>query len=301
MSETSSTLTKQPLDEVMLAMDVVDTLRHRRKLVDQELASDERDQVMMERLRKIYTAQGIEVSDRILEEGVQALKEERFVYSPPQPGLGTSLANLYVSRDRWGKWVVGALGALAIGAAAYYFLVIGPRSQLPSQIADMRDQVIAVSSDEQANDSARALFLQAQASIRKGDTEAAEASLAAMTELRNELEQVYTVRIVNKPGERSGVWRVPNLNESARNYYVIVEAIDRSGQPVEVRVTDEETGKIARVSQWGLRVDKPVFDQIAADKQDDGIIQNNRFGVKQRGELEPEYTFPTSGAAITNW
>ncbi len=301
MSDPSSNLTKQPLDEVMLAMDVVDTLRHRRKLVDQELAADERDQVMMERLRKIYTAQGIEVSDRILEEGVQALKEERFVYSPPGPGLGTSLANIYVSRDRWGKWALAAIGALAIGAAAYYFAVVGPRAQLPSQLAAMRDQVIAVSSDEQANDTARALFLQAQGSIRKGDTEAAEAALAAMTELRDELERTYTVRIVNKPGERSGVWRVPNLNESARNYYVIVEAIDRSGQPVQVKVIDEETGKTSRVSQWGVRVDESLFNQIAADKQDDGIIQDNRFGVKQRGDLEPDYTFPTSGAAITNW
>lgn len=301
MSEANSNLNEQPLDEVMLAMDVVDTLRHRRKLVDQELASDERDQAMMERLRKIYTAQGIEVTDRILEEGVQALKEERFVYSPPAPGLGTSLANLYVSRDRWGKWVLGGLGALAIGGAAYYFAVVGPRAQLPSQLTAMRDQVVQISRDEQANDSAKALYLQAQASIRKGDTDGAEATLAAMTELRDELEQVYTVRIVNKPGERSGVWRVPKLNESARNYYVIVEAIDRSGQKLKVKVTDEETGKTSRVSQWGLRVDESVFNQIAADKQDDGIIQNNRFGVKQRGELEPEYTLPTSGAAITNW
>lgn len=301
MNEANSNLNEQPLDEVMLAMDVVDTLRHRRKLVDQELASDERDQVMMERLRKIYTAQGIEVTDRILEEGVQALKDERFVYTPPKPGLGTSLANIYVSRDRWGKWVLGGLGALAIGGAAYYFAVVGPRAQLPSQLTAMRDQVVQISRDEQANNSAKALYLQAQASVRKGDTDAAEATLAAMTELRDELEQVYTVRIVNKPGERSGVWRVPNLNESARNYYVIVEAIDRSGQKLKVKVTDEETGKTSQVSQWGLRVDESVFNQIAADKQDDGIIQNNRFGVKQRGELEPEYTLPTSGAAITNW
>jgi hypothetical protein len=39
-----------------------------------------------------------------------------------------------------------------------------------------------------------------------------------------------------------------------------------------------------------------VFDAIRADKVDDGIIQNNRAGVKQRGYLEPEYAIPTSGA-----
>jgi hypothetical protein len=55
-----------PLDEVMLAMDVVDTLRHREELVAQELAGGDRDAAMLERLRRIYAAQGIEVPDHVL-------------------------------------------------------------------------------------------------------------------------------------------------------------------------------------------------------------------------------------------
>ena len=35
---------RQPLDEVMLAMDVVDTLRHQEKVVARELLSDTRDE-----------------------------------------------------------------------------------------------------------------------------------------------------------------------------------------------------------------------------------------------------------------
>ena len=34
---------------------------------------------------------------------------------------------------------------------------------------------------------------------------------------------------------------------------------------------------------------------------DDGIIQNNRFGVKKRGFLQPDYLMPTTGDAITRW
>ncbi len=44
MSETATITGKQPLDEVMLAMDVVDTLRHHEKLVARELDSDTRDE-----------------------------------------------------------------------------------------------------------------------------------------------------------------------------------------------------------------------------------------------------------------
>jgi len=104
-----ATKTSPPLDEVMLAMDVVDTLRRRQRLVQRELDAEGREQDLRQRLRKIYAAQGIEVPDHVLDEGVAALKEERFVYKPPAQSLGTRLARVYVSRGRWGKWVAGGL------------------------------------------------------------------------------------------------------------------------------------------------------------------------------------------------
>src|SRR5690606_24133074 len=97
---------KAPLDDVMLAMDVVDTLRHQQDLVVRELADDQRETQLLEKLRQIYHQQGIEVSDAILKEGVAALAESRFVYTPPKPGLGVTLARLYVGRRRWGPGVL---------------------------------------------------------------------------------------------------------------------------------------------------------------------------------------------------
>ena len=55
------------------------------------------------------------------------------------------------------------------------------------------------------------------------------------------------------------------------------------------------------VSTWGVRVDETTFQRIAADKQDDGIIQNNVFGRKKKGYLAPEYLIPNSGGFITSW
>src|SRR5690606_13396328 len=68
--------TKEPvqLDEVMLAMDVVDTLRHREHLIARELAAGARDEDMVARLRQVYAAQGIDVPDHILKQGVEALR-----------------------------------------------------------------------------------------------------------------------------------------------------------------------------------------------------------------------------------
>ena len=66
-------------------------------------------------------------------------------------------------------------------------------------------------------------------------------------------------------------------------------------------ITSEEDGTTRNVSQWGLRVDAAPFDAVRRDKADDGIIQNNRFGVKERGYLKPQYLMPTTGGAITRW
>src|SRR5262252_7874903 len=98
-----------PLDELMLAMDVVDTLRHRELMLDREVEAEDRDQRLLVRLREIYTAQGIAVTDEVLAQGVAALREERFVYTAPTPSFRRSLATLYVARGRWGKWVTAGV------------------------------------------------------------------------------------------------------------------------------------------------------------------------------------------------
>ncbi|MHB1110319.1 MAG: DUF6384 family protein, partial [Devosia sp.] len=99
---TEAAAAKPPLDDVMLAMDVVDTLRHRQDLVVRELSDEARETQLIEKLRQIYHEQGIEVPDAILREGVAALAESRFAYAPPKQGLGTTLAKLYVGRKKWG-------------------------------------------------------------------------------------------------------------------------------------------------------------------------------------------------------
>ena len=70
--------TKPPLDDVMLAMDVVDTLRRRERIANNELDDQGREEDLKERLRKIYADQGLEVPDRVIEQAVAALKEGRF-------------------------------------------------------------------------------------------------------------------------------------------------------------------------------------------------------------------------------
>ena len=292
---------RPPLDDIMLAMDVVDTLRRRERLVRKELDEAGREEDLKRRLRGIYSQQGIEVPDHVLEQGVAALKEDRFTYKPPQEGIARRLALIYVRRGRWGKWLGGGLAAAVLAAAANYFMFIAPDRALPEELARRHAEVVAVAATDHARETAQKIHDAAAAALRSEDAEAAKAALGHLEQLRNSLEKEYTIRIVNRSGERSGVWRIPDVNQAAKNFYVIVEAIGSDGEPLEVTVQNEETGKTERVRVWGLRVDEATFDAVGRDKQDDGIIENDRFGYKRRGHLKPEYEMPSSGGAITRW
>lgn len=124
MSTTTETLpvsAPEPakLDELMLAMDVVDTLRHQQDLVDHALAEDLRDAALIAKIKSIYANQGIEVSDAIIAEGVEALKKDRFVYQPPPTSFSVRLARLYVDRGTWAKRLI-AVGVLGLAGWLVY-------------------------------------------------------------------------------------------------------------------------------------------------------------------------------------
>jgi hypothetical protein len=301
----TDTATRHPLDDVMLAMDVVDTLRHRQLLVERELNTGAREQTLIKRLREIYAAQGIDVPDHILAEGVAALDEERFVYTPPEPGWRVTLAHLYITRGTWGKALLAILAMIIAVAIVYTTMISGPQQRrlaaLPGELATQRQAIIELTEVPEARERAQQYLVQGQTALREEDADAAGKAVVSLKELRAQLEQEYTVRIISRPGESSGVWRMPDVNTDARNYYVIVEAVTADGSTLILPVRNEEDGKIYKVNKWALRVSEQLYEQIAADKSDDGIIQRRDFGVKRRGQLNPDYAMPTTGAALTDW
>jgi hypothetical protein len=294
---------KRPLDDLMLAMDVVDTLRHRASLVERELNADERDQQLIDRLREVYAAQGIEVPDHVLAEGVTALKEDRFKYTPPEPGFSVSLARLYVNRSRWLTPLLIALGIAAAAWLGYALLVTGPRNrrlrELPQQIAAQRQAIDELSRVSGAKEEAKKIASAAQRAVNERDEKAVQQALGELQDLRARLERTYELRIVSEGS--TGVWRIPDVNQAARNYYIIVQPVASDGEILTLPITSEEDGRTKSVNKWGLRVDEDTFNQVAADKKDDGIIQRNQFGIKSAGYLEPTYLIKTTGGAITSW
>ena len=302
-----------PLDEVMLAMDVVDTLRHRQDLVTRELGDTAREGQLIERLREIYRQQGIEVPDHILKEGVEALAESRFAYDPPAPGFNTTLARLYVGRKTWGRPVLLALGAILVLSVGY-FGIYRPfqagqeqRSQveltegLPAQMDALYTTIFEETKVQQAVVQADALVSRGKAFAAEGNRPGAEGIVEDLTGLRDQLRQEYVVRVVNRSDEQSGFWTFPEINTDATNYYLVVEAIDPDGKALSLPILNEETGETKVVSQWGQRVPESVYNAVANDKRDDGIIQANEVGRKSDGFLDVEFQMPVLDGAVTEW
>ena len=227
------------LDDVLLAMDVVDTLRHREQLVLSELDAGAREAALLVRLKEIYAAQGIDVPEHILKEGVKALEERRFQYEPPQPSLSVTLAKIYIARRRW--MMPAALAVIAAGSlgAAWHLGVAVPERQraeaarieiadtLPSEIGRLHAAVMGVALEDAARLKADAFKVEGERAIAASDVKAARAARDALAMLQQDVSAVYEVRVVYGPGEaRSGVFRIPEDVPGGRNYYLIVEAVE---------------------------------------------------------------------------
>ena len=303
-----------PLDDVMLAMDVVDTLRHREDLVTRELSEADREAYLLTRLRDIYHQQGIEVSDTILKEGVAALKESRFVYTPPKPGFGVTLANLYVSRKSWGPWVAGIALVVVLGLGGYLFgylpyqaaQVEAARVELSETLPARMDTLVATITSESktatAISEAESFRDRGKSAAAASNRTGAVAAVTALEALLSDLRLDYTIHVVNREGERSGFWTFPDINAEATNYYLVVEALDTtSGKALSLNIENEETGTSEMVDVWGLRVPEQTYRAIEADKRDDGIIQNDEIGEKSYGYLDPVYSVDVLGGAVTRW
>ncbi|HEY8614186.1 MAG TPA: DUF6384 family protein, partial [Roseomonas sp.] len=195
-----------PLDETMLAMDVVDTLRHAERLVERELQGDERQDQLKRRLREIYATQGIEVPDRILEEGVTALEEQRFAYRPTPPSFSRSLAKAWVTRGRWGRSLIFALGAVLLLGGGWWFGVHIPAERervaqqeelttgIPAALRAERERVAATTQAPEVLAQADRLVTEGEAAARAGALADARDLLARLQTLQRGLAQDYTVR-----------------------------------------------------------------------------------------------------------
>lgn len=313
MNTQANSTTDAPLDDVMMAMDVVDTIRRSTRIVERELDADGRDDHLLARLRNIYETQGIEVPDHILQEGVDALREDRFKYEPSPPSFARTLATIYVQRAEWGRPLFFILLSIVVCMGAYLTFIVLPKANqvkrdalaishtLPAEFERLYMRVDALTDDTVIENRAAQIRADGFAALATKDLPLARKDLKRLEDMSAALAQSYDLRIVSGRNNTTGVYRIPDDNPNARNYYIIVEPIDRAGKAINVDVVNEENNVTESVRRYGLRVPQETYDAISRDKRDDGIIQNNILGTKARGALDFQYNMPVLSGVITEW
>jgi len=144
-------VTRDDLTTAILTMDVVDELRHRdgqlAKIARQSYGHEE----LKARLAEIYRAQGIDVPDAILEAGIEAQRDRRFLYVAPT-GYKARLARLWINRAFAGQVLAGVFLAIAALFSGYHFgwavpaekKAAGLVAELSSQVAMVPDRVVSL-------------------------------------------------------------------------------------------------------------------------------------------------------------
>jgi hypothetical protein len=301
------------LDDLMLAMDVVDTIRHREDVLARELSLGDRDDELIERLRDIYKSQGIEVTDAVLKEGVKALKEQRFQYKAPPGGPLTAMFRLWIRRGVLMKWVAAGIVALGLGWYANEQGWLNPdarraeqdqidlREALPKSLAQQITDTKAASKDPEADRRITVFAAEGDAAIKAGNAAGARDAIIKLESLRADLVRTYDLIIVARPGERTGIFRVPDDQPGARNYYIIVEAYAPDGRKLRLPIRSEEDQSTKEVDIFAVRVPKATYDAVGRDKQQDGIVQDNLMARKESGKLAPGFVKPAETGMITDW
>ena len=307
-----ATKSDAPLDDLMMAMDVVDTLRHEERQVARELGADERDAAMIERLRGVYASQGIEVPDHILKAGVEDLKRDRFVYAPPAAGFGRTLALIYITRNSWSKWLAAGLAALVLAAGIWYFAIALPNQRaeaalaarleaLPQTLGELVTRIDGLTDRTEIEENARSLAQNGRLALEDGKVEAAFNAEADLREISAKLTETFEIRIISRPGEPTGLTRIPQSNPEAENFYIVVEAVDPDGTVLNRQITSEESGETGTVNKWAQRVSETIFNAVRQDKTDDGIVQDQVLGEKRRGNLDINWRTGVGEGAIYQW
>ena len=303
---------RRPLapDEVLRVMDAAQVI-HERQAALREHEELDREATIRD-IQIMYEELGDLVDAEVIEKALDEYLAQRYAFTPAPAGVGKRLALLYIRRG----WVTKRVLLPAAGVVALVwvgFAGVGLMEQralerdaerlrvevarlgtLESEIADLHAAVLAEAVEELGRERAAGLRRSADAQLAVRDVDGLEETSRSYRQLHRLVASEYEIVIV------AGVWRRHDELPGVRNHYLRVQAIAADGSRVPVVIRNEEYGTTAEVTEWAERVPQEVYDRVGADKQDNGIIDDDDFGFKRRGFVTAERNYEDLGQ-ITEW
>ena len=289
--------------EMLRVMDAAQVIHERRAALDEHEGFDR--EATIREIQVMYEELGDLVDAETIEKALDEYLTQRYAFTPAPGGLRRNLALLYIRRGWVATRVIlptAAAATLVWGGFAY----VEGRAQriqereaaalvtLETDIDRLHDAVLGLAAEDLVRQRAELLSQEAAAQIAAGNTDALRTTADRLQNLHDLVAAEYRIEVTG------GTWRVHDSNPNIRNHYLLVRALDADGNTSTVPVRNEETGATRRVSEWGERVPQEIYDRVAADKQDNGIIDDEEFGFKPRGFITAERRHPDVGQ-ITEW
>jgi len=175
---------------------------------------------------------------------------------------------------------------------------------ISKEVAELKSILEHNSTDPVALRECRAISASIENDIATGKIDTAQKTVNQLRDYIDFVRANFVLRIVNRPGVKSGIDRYYTDKSGRRiaGYYLIVEATDSTGRTIKQPIRNEENGTIQLLSMWGERVSKDVYENVKADKLDNGRIDRDKVGEKSAGAASIHYTLiPKSEGRITRW
>lgn len=126
------------LSEQMGAMALIDELRHNQTEIQKHLDLPKHRKAVAERIREFYKAQGVEVEDALVEQGVRKYFATRLTYEAPTLRWWEQrLADGYLRRYHWLKWVAIWTPIVLFSLNAWTHVIIDFKEQRRYTYADL--------------------------------------------------------------------------------------------------------------------------------------------------------------------
>jgi len=306
------------LSEMLRIMDVATEMRSRRETVEKEFAIHETKRILREKLLQTTAITGERVTEAEVDAAIESYFRTLYTFREPEGSWAVVLARFYVRR---GHLLIVALLAATLLLTGWWVMRVAstrfsPVARLSRQISRLETtfhsnlaRAQAMAREPSVKDELNLLKQEAGVAREQLDQKTLTTLNRKLTDLINQLNEAYEVRILADPNQKSGFDReFEQDNERLTAYYLIVYARNEQGQSIQRRIENAETHQFAVVERWAEQVPPPVYDRLKEDKKSDGVLSETLFSIKERGYRNEKIRLQGTdgkpierGAQLTDW
>jgi len=293
--------------EMLRIMDVATTLRLDRELIEEQLNVEQLKERLKERMLAASKVTGESVTPEEVDLAIRQYYAKLYTFREPKMSLSLAMAHAWVRR----REILAQASVLLAACVLVWWLIFSPSAplaasgrahrkagQIASEIARSADVLRAVSHDPKVPLEVARLTSEADTYRKRDDVKALDGIRGTLEDMKTKLGEEYAVVAVpqdTKAGRnRNTTVRYPpdSNGKETKAYYLFVQARKADGKAIPRRIHNSEIALDEDVTTWAEQIPAAVYERLAKDKREDGILNETAFAVKRKGQLEEVITMP---------